>query len=177
MSWCQRCVCCVHTNTALLHPVCRLANQCLCLPSSKDAGPNIARCRYAYAALQRALELNRNIWRSDSFEQRATALAEGIRQGVGCSIAMEVIQNSCNPACYTSNLSELAHCWPAAGIEKWGIVQVDGVRLYALEVDGLGNNLVRIQLQHVAAVAVWASRYVDAICVSCTDAFHGRLCE
>lgn len=39
--------------------------------------------RYAYAALQRALELNRNIWHSDSFEKRATALAEGIRQGAG----------------------------------------------------------------------------------------------
>lgn len=31
-----------------------------------------------------------------------------------------------------------------AGIETWGIVQVEGVRLYAYEVDGLGNSLVSL---------------------------------
>lgn len=36
---------------------------------------------YAAAALERALELNAHIWRSESFEQRATKLLEGIQQG------------------------------------------------------------------------------------------------
>lgn len=66
-----------------------------------------AACRYAYAALQRALELNRNIWRSDSFEQRATALAEGIRQGVRAKhFNGSRIQSSCNPMAI-SKISQL----------------------------------------------------------------------
>jgi hypothetical protein len=43
-------------------------------------------------------------------------------------------------------------CWPRwlptflpAGIEKWGIVDANGTKMYAYEVDGMGNTLVRWQ--------------------------------
>lgn len=44
-------------------------------------------CRYAYGALQRALELNQNVWRNDGFERRARALADGIKRGTAAGFA------------------------------------------------------------------------------------------
>ena len=40
-------------------------------------------------------------------------------------------------------------CLPA-GIEKWGIVEANGTRIYAYEVDGMGNTLVRCWCQLAA---------------------------
>jgi len=37
----------------------------------------------------------------------------------------------------------VAHPTLCAGIEKWGVVERDGVKVYAYELDGLGNMLVR----------------------------------
>ncbi|KAL4425793.1 hypothetical protein ABPG75_009809 [Micractinium tetrahymenae] len=72
-------------------------------------GYNVPVNMYAQAAVERALELNAAIWRSQTFQEKATKLAHTMRQG----------------------------------IEQFGIVEVEpGVKVYAYEVDGLGNKLV-----------------------------------
>ena len=44
-------------------------------------GYNVPVNMYAQAALERALEINAQVWRSASFEERARALADTMRQG------------------------------------------------------------------------------------------------
>ncbi|EFN57713.1 hypothetical protein CHLNCDRAFT_142936 [Chlorella variabilis] len=75
---------------------------------TQQYGYNVPVNMYAQAALERALELNAALWRRKDFEERASMLAQGMREG----------------------------------IEQWGIVEVDGERVYAYEVDGLGGKLV-----------------------------------
>lgn len=72
-------------------------------------GYNVPVNMYAQAAVERALELNAAVWHSQIFQEKATRLAQSMRQG----------------------------------IEQFGIVEVEpGVKVYAYEVDGLGNKLV-----------------------------------
>lgn len=72
-------------------------------------GYSIPSNMYAAGALERALEINRAIWRSDSFATTASKLLADVK----------------------------------SGIETWGIVpsKNGGPKVYAYEVDGLGNSL------------------------------------
>lgn len=70
-------------------------------------GFNIPVNMYAVAAVERACELNKALWKDRDFGRTAAALAESMREG----------------------------------IEQWGVVTVDGVKVYAYEVDGLGGQL------------------------------------
>lgn len=45
-------------------------------------GYNIAANMYAYAALERALELNEKVWKMDVFHTQAEALMRDIRSGI-----------------------------------------------------------------------------------------------
>lgn len=44
-------------------------------------GYNIPANMYAWSALERALDLNAAVWRSESFDKRARHLAQTVRQG------------------------------------------------------------------------------------------------
>lgn len=94
---------------------------------------------YAAAALERALQLNTDIWRSDSFERRARKLLSGIQQGKRASPG-----KMDRPLMYAGPSPKPRRTVHRAGIERWGVVEVEpSVRVYAYEVDGLGNHLVR----------------------------------
>lgn len=132
-------------------------------------GYNIPGNMYAVAALERAAQLNADVWQDAEFGRAASRLAATIRCGLcGTQTAMRAVHEHDVAAerlhqqlqghqlsdCRITCLASFAHvgdgcvvvngtaCCCRAGIEKYGIVEdADGKKIYAYEVDGLGNVL------------------------------------
>ena len=99
-------------------------------------GYNVPVNMYAQGALERALQLNTLVWRSKDFEERAGALSRAMRQGELALGAGRAINQTVRKA------SNAGVARRHAGIETWGVVEVEGTKVYAYEVDGLGGTLV-----------------------------------
>lgn len=94
-------------------------------------GYSIPSNMFVAAGIEKALVLNKNVWEREDLHTKMSELLHQVETGTNDA----ALTRCCSP------LLEISLCM-FAGIQQYGIVEVEkGVKVYAYEVDGLGNFL------------------------------------